>query len=113
MSVRDTGIEPVHGEWCRRYQEQKGGDTGYEVSDRLRVRSIARTVQRRDGRDHRGCERILPPAVQRRTGLLQMVLSDQGHQRRQRVHVLMREAFDDTAVEERSSLRGPLAKHGR
>jgi hypothetical protein len=51
-----------------------GYEDAYEVSDRGRVRSIARTVQR--GRySHRVQERILAAATQRRTGLLQVVLS--------------------------------------
>jgi len=35
-------------------------------------------------------------ATQHRTGLLQVVLSCEGRQRRHYVHRLMREAFDDT-----------------
>jgi hypothetical protein len=62
------------------------------VSNRLRVRSVARTVWRGDV-PHRVRTRILAAAVQRRTGYLQVVLSCEGRQRRHYVHVLMREAF--------------------
>lgn len=63
----------------------------YSVSDRLRVRSEARTVLR--GRfAHRVRERILKPSVQARTGLLQVGLADHGVLRRHYVHVLAREA---------------------
>ncbi len=72
-----------------------GYEDAYEVSDRLRVRSLARTVLR--GRvEHRVRERILRAAVQRGTGYLQVGLSDAGRQRRHYVHVLAREAFGDT-----------------
>ena len=40
-----------------------GYEDAYEVSDRLRVRSIARTVQRTDGHEQSVRERILTPAV--------------------------------------------------
>jgi hypothetical protein len=70
-----------------------GYEDAYEVSDRGRVRSIARTVQR--GRyPHSVQERILAAATQHRTGLLQVVLSCEGRQRRHYVHLLMREAFN-------------------
>jgi hypothetical protein len=72
-----------------------GYEDAYEVSDKLRVRSFARTVQL--GKyQHRVRERILAAATQRRTGLLQVVLSSEGRQRRHYVHRLMREAFGDT-----------------
>ena len=68
-----------------------GYEDAYEVSDRGRVRSIARTVQR--GRfSHRVKERILAAATQRRTRLLQLVLSCEGRQRRHYVYVLIRDA---------------------
>jgi hypothetical protein len=74
-----------------------GYEDAYEVSDRGRVRSIARTVQR--GRfSHRAKERILAAATQRRTRLLQVVLSCEGRQRRHYVHVLIRDAFGDAAA---------------
>jgi hypothetical protein len=67
---------------------------GYEVSDRLRVRSLARTVPR--GRFQRRVrERFLAAAVQHKTGYLQVTLSCEGRQRQHYVHVLMREAFGE------------------
>ncbi|HWF28374.1 MAG TPA: NUMOD4 domain-containing protein [Mycobacterium sp.] len=71
-----------------------GYEDAYEVSNRLRVRSVARTVRR--GRFQRRVrERFLAAAVQRKTGYLQVSLSCEGRQRRHYVHVLMCEAFGD------------------
>jgi len=78
-------------------EEQWRPVAAYEVRDRGRVRSIARTVQR--GRfSHRVKERILAAATQRRTRLLQVALSCEGRQRRHYVQVLIREAFGDAAA---------------
>ena len=64
----------------------------YEISDRGRVKSLKRVVARGRFR-HSVRERILAAATQRKTGFLQVVLSNAGCQRRFYVHRLMREAF--------------------
>jgi hypothetical protein len=64
----------------------------YSVSDHGRVKSLARTVLRGDV-PHRVRTRILRAATQRRTGYLQVVLSNAGIQRRFYVHKLKAEAF--------------------
>lgn len=77
-----------------RWRPVVGYEDAYEVSDRLRVRSLKRVVLR--GRiEHRVRERVLRAATQARTGYLQVVLSEGGRQRRAYVHVLAREAFGD------------------
>jgi NUMOD4 motif len=72
-----------------------GYEDAYLVSDRLRVRSVARTVARSDGRGQTIRERVLKDAVQSRTGLRQVTLSCEGRQRRVYVHRLAAEAFGD------------------
>lgn len=69
-----------------------GFEDGYEVSNRGRVRSIGRVVPHRRLGRYTVRERVLAAAVQKRSGLLQVVLSDAGVQRRFYVHKLAAQA---------------------
>ena len=70
-------------------------EDAYEISDRCRIRSISRTITRRDGRPYRHQGRILRPRTHRGGKWQSVILSDRGQPTTAYVHVLMREAFND------------------
>jgi hypothetical protein len=70
-------------------------DGWYEVSDRGRVRSLDRTIIRRDGRPYRAKGRVLRPQRHRPSWVVTVTLARRGHTLNQCVHKLVQAAFDE------------------
>ena len=83
----------------------------YSISSRGRVRSEARTVERRNGFRYRVSERILRPQ-RHRGGLLSVQLKRPGERQCCYVHVLVREAFGDRTSRENPHARREPSRTG-
>ena len=70
-----------------------GYEDAYEVSDRLRVRSLPREAVCRARATRRVRERILVPVPRAGTRFAQVTLCSDGRRRRVYIHAVMREAF--------------------
>ncbi|MGO9382179.1 MAG: NUMOD4 domain-containing protein [Mycobacterium sp.] len=78
-----------------RWAPVAGHEDAYEISDRLRVRSVARRALCRAGHTRRVRERILVPVPRAGTRFAQVTLSSGGRRRRVYVHKLAAEAFSE------------------
>jgi hypothetical protein len=71
-------------------------EDAYEVSNQCRIRSLARTLTRRNGRRYPVKPRILRPKTHQPSGLTSVTLSWLGEQHNVYCHAVAREAFGES-----------------